>query len=495
MNYNETKEEIKSYLLARIPIIIVNSLEKERVVRIIEDINKEANSNIYIHSMSKGMYDLNSKSMVSEEKSLMGILNYIASDLKNKSNVTYLLTDVNEINIESVTSKYLCDVTSLAEEKSSSIIIVTEQSVWPNLRRLGMSIDLALPNEEEILALLHSYLDKYKDRINLSWTEDNFKEASTILLGLSESEIKNVMSVLVAKGDINEEDLVELNFAKSNLFANMDGLEKIEAGDVVYGGLANLKAWLNSKKKLFDVNKKADLQKRGIKMPRGLLVVGVPGCGKSLTAKAISKLWNLPLYLLDFATVQSMYVGQSEEQLKTALKTAEHVSPCILWIDEIEKGLSGSKSSSGVTSRMIGQFLFWLQESEKEVFVLATANDIDSLPAELLRKGRFDEIFFVDLPNENERREILSLYFAKYLQIKIDDNGLARLVALTDGFASSDIEATIRDLSYNILADDVQLTAQIIEDFFRNATSISKINPIKINAIRTWGETHAKKAS
>ena len=495
MNYNEAKEKLQNYLMARIPLIILNTLEKNRVVKMVSEIHESFATNIYIHSMSKGMYDINSKELITNEKNLMSVLSFIAEDLKNKRNVTYVLCDINDISDDCVTSEFLCDVVASAEERSCSIVIITEQSVWPNLRRLGMNIDLDLPNESEILDLLHNYIDKYKNEIDISWDEDKYKEASTILLGLSEAEIKNVISVLLAKRSITDEDLVNLNFAKSNLFANMDGLEQVQVNDIVCGGLQNLKRWLSSKKQLFDVSKKEDLKKRGIKPPRGILVVGVPGCGKSLTAKAISKSWNLPLYLLDFATVQGKYVGQSEEQLRQALKTAEHVSPCILWIDEIEKGLAGVNDSSGVTSRMIGQFLYWLQESDKEVFVVATANEVNSLPAELLRKGRFDEIFFVDLPNENERKEIIQLYFAKYLQIKADEEFINKLVELTNGFASSDIEATIRNISYDVIADQLSLSKELIEGYFNKASSISKTNPERIETIKKWGKDRAISAS
>ena len=495
MNYNEAKEKLQNYLMARIPLIILNTLEKNRVVKMVSEIHESFATNIYIHSMSKGMYDINSKELITNEKNLMSVLSFIAEDLKNKRNVTYVLCDINDISDDCVTSEFLCDVVASAEERSCSIVIITEQSVWPNLRRLGMNIDLDLPNESEILDLLHNYIDKYKNEIDISWDEDKYKEASTILLGLSEAEIKNVISVLLAKRSITDEDLVNLNFAKSNLFANMDGLEQVQVNDIVCGGLQNLKRWLSSKKQLFDVSKKENLKKRGIKPPRGILVVGVPGCGKSLTAKAISKSWNLPLYLLDFATVQGKYVGQSEEQLRQALKTAEHVSPCILWIDEIEKGLAGVNDSSGVTSRMIGQFLYWLQESDKEVFVVATANEVNSLPAELLRKGRFDEIFFVDLPNENERKEIIQLYFAKYLQIKADEEFINKLVELTNGFASSDIEATIRNISYDVIADQLSLSKELIEGYFNKASSISKTNPERIETIKKWGKDRAISAS
>ena len=495
MKFDDAKEKLKKYLIARIPLIIFNTVEKERLLKMIKNINSEGQSSIYIHSMSSGMIDLNTGNKVSDEKTLMGILTYIANDLQDKKNATYLLNDVSGVNEDSILTRFLCDVVQTAEKKSSTIILVSDQSIWPNLRRLGMEIELAFPNEDEIYTLLHTYIDNYRSSITLEWDDNNYKEASTILLGLSESEIKNIISILIAQGKITKDDLVDLKFAKSELVSNMDGLEKIETDNITVGGLKTLQSWLASKKRLFDPSNKENLEKKGLKPPRGILVVGVPGCGKSLTAKAISKQWNMPLYLLDFASVQSKYVGESEEQLKSALKTAEHVSPCILWIDEIEKELSGTDDSSGVTNRMIGQFLFWLQECKKEVFVIATANDVSKLPSELLRKGRFDEIFFVDLPNDNERKEIITLYFAKYLNIKVDDAFLAELVTITSGFASSDIEASIRDISYVVLSDGIQITKEYLLNYFKGCTSISKTNPEKVRSIQEWGKARAKNAS
>ena len=495
MNYEKAKLTLKNYLLARIPFISINTIEKNRVVNMLREIHNESESSIYIHSMSKGMYDIKTNEMISNEKTLIGILTFISNEIKNKKNVTYLLSDVEDLNGDNLVSKYLYDLVNTCEEKSCSIVIISDKEIWTNLKRMGMNIDLDFPNENEILALLHKYLDKYKSQISIEWDDSNFKEASTVLLGLSESEIKNVVSVLIAKKEITKDDLVDLKFAKSNLFSNMNGLEKIEVDTLVYGGLENLKKWLDSKKKLFNVSNKEKLSKRNIRQPRGILIVGVPGCGKSLTAKAVSKTWNLPLYLLDFATVQGMYVGQSEQQFKNALKMAEHVSPCILWIDEIEKGLAGISDSSGVTNRLVGQFLFWLQECKKEVFVIATANDVNKLPAELLRKGRFDEMFFVDLPNKKERKEIINLYLTTYLGITIDDQLLSELVNNSEGFSSSDIEATVRDISYNIVADGITLTKQYLSDYFKNTTSITKVNPEKIEKIRTWGINRTINAS
>lgn len=216
--------------------------------------------------------------------------------------------------------------------------------------------------------------------------------------------------------------------------------------------------------------------------------------------KSISANWQLPLYRLDFATVQGSYVGQSEQQLKDALTTAENVSPCILWIDEIEKGLSGAGSSNdgGVSTRMVGQFLFWLQECRKQIFVVATANDVSMLPSELLRRGRFDEIFFVDLPTMEERLEILSLYFSKYLHTDLAavPAFAERLVQMSEGFTGADLESTVRELAYRMLAaGQEELRDDEIISTFENVVPLSKTSPEKIEAIRDWGRERAVPAS
>lgn len=204
------------------------------------------------------------------------------------------------------------------------------------------------------------------------------------------------------------------------------------------------------------------------------------------------------MYRLDFATVQGSYVGQSEQQLKDALTTAENVSPCILWIDEIEKGLSGAGASNdgGVSTRMVGQFLFWLQECKKQVFVVATANDVSMLPSELLRRGRFDELFFVDLPTADERRDILSLYMRKYLKLDFIGPFADKIVELTDGFTGADLESTVRDLAYRSIANsNFVLSEENMMIAFNNVVPLSQTSPEKIEAIRNWGKERAVPAS
>lgn len=495
MNYEEAKKYLKRYLKARIPVITINTAEKNRIIRLIKEIQEELNIEFNYYSMSDGIINLKTNHIINEEKTLMSTLDYIANETKIKENINYILSDISDINISNTASRYLVDVITKAEATSGVIIIISCEPIWSNIEKLGIGLKLAYPNEIELEETIVKTILPYKKQIAVEWDENDYKNAATYLQGLSEMEAKNVISSLIVKGNITKDDLKELKFTKQKLFNEIAGLEAIPIEeDFEIAGLDNLKEWLYEKKILLDPTKKEELLQRGIIPPKGILLTGVPGCGKSLCAKATSNIFNIPLYRLDLATVQGQYVGQSERQLKSALDTAEYVSPCVLWIDEIEKGLNDNNSS--VTSKMIGQFLFWLQENKKPVFVIASANSVEDLPAELIRKGRFDEIFFVDLPNDYERKELIKLYAKKYLKVEINDVFLDKLKEITKGFASSDIEAVIRNIAYKLIANkDIRLTEQLLLEELSKVVSISKANPEKIEKIRAWGKERAVSAS
>ena len=496
MNYLKTKKTLTRFINARIPLIVINSIEKTRTIDLLKEISKENNLNIKIHSMSKGFSDLMTGEVFSNEKLFISSLDYISNELSTSENKIYILSDTEELDVESITSRYLTDLTTLAEKKSSVIIAITPNPIWTNLQRQGMIIDFDLPDQNEINHIILEMLKPYNGQITIEWNKEDAKDASNTLLGLSSTEIKNVLSTLIAKGSITKNDLVELKYAKDSLFSDINGLEKINVDQqLAFGGLNVLKNWLDEKGKLLNLTKKEELAKRGIKPPKGILLLGVPGCGKSLAAKAISLKWQRPLYRLDFSTIQGKYVGQSEQQLKEALETAEHVSPCILWIDEIEKGLAGTHDSSGVTQRLIGQFLFWSQESKKDVFVLATANDIKLLPAELLRKGRFDELFFIDLPNPEERKEIITIYLQKYFGVNATEATLNKLITITENYSSSDIESVLRDLAYSVIANNKKINTNDVINAYNKSLSVYKTNKEKIDALRDWAKDRTKKAS
>jgi len=277
-------------------------------------------------------------------------------------------------------------------------------------------------------------------------------------------------------------------------FINTD----IKIADV--GGLENLKNWLRKRNNSWSESAK----KYCLPAPKGVLITGVPGCGKSLTAKAMSAAWQLPLLKLDFGKIFSGIVGSSEENMRKAIKTAEAVAPSILWVDEIEKSLSGlnSNGDSGTSSRIFGTFLTWMQEKTAPVFVIATANNISSLPAELLRKGRFDEIFFVDLPTQRERQEIFKLHLSKRLKdkdvaskLEVNDDLYKQLAQMTEGFVGAEIEQVVITALYEAFFNNRPLEFSDLTNTIKNVVPLSVTQKEQILSLRQWANIRAVAAT
>ncbi len=499
-NVAKSKELLRRYSIARIPFIAIDTIERARTLELLKEVAEEITCDFYVHTLSKGVYDLISERVLSDDKSVYGAIDFMSEQMKRKQNLTLILTEVPDLSSDNGDSKQLLDLVTLANESGGEVIVLTSNPIWNQLQRLGMVIKIDLPSEEEMYTIIKDFIDEYRNEIPIEWDDGDIREAASMLTGVTRIEAENVIAALIANRCIKKSDMDEIRYAKDRLFSDISGLEKIDVDENVkdVGGLEGLRKWLDEKKELLTPEKRAALRSKGLQPPRGILLVGVPGCGKSLSAKSISANWKLPLYRLDFATVQGSYVGQSEQQLKDALTTAENVSPCILWIDEIEKGLSGAGGSGdgGVSTRMVGQFLFWMQECKKQVFVVATANDVSMLPSELLRRGRFDELFFVDLPTSEERRDILSLYMRKYLQVEFAGPFSDKIVQVTEGFTGADLESTIRDLAYRVIANNsFTLTEENMLTAFNNVVPLSQTSPEKIEAIREWGKERAVPAS
>ena len=497
----KSKGLLTRYSLARIPFIAINTIEPSRTLDMLKEISEELQLPFNVHTLTKGVYDLSSGKNVNDDKSVYGAIDYMTDQMQKKQYQTIVLTEVPDLSNENSDSKQVLALVNLANETGGVVIVFTNTPIWNQLQRQGMTVKIDLPNEEEMYSIIQEYIDDYRNDIQIEWDNSDIREAAAALNGVTRIEAENVIAALIANKCIRKSDLDEIRFAKDRLFSDISGLEKIVVDDSVkdVGGLEGLRKWLDEKKELLTPEKKDMLREKGLQPPRGILLVGVPGCGKSLSAKSISANWKLPLYRLDFATVQGSYVGQSEQQLKDALTTAENVSPCILWIDEIEKGLSGATGGAndgGVSTRMVGQFLFWMQECKKQVFVVATANDVSMLPSELLRRGRFDELFFVDLPTADERKEILALYFKKYLSLEFEGEFADNIIQISDGFTGADLESTVRDLAYRAIANNnFILNEENIMNAFNNVVPLSQTSPEKIEAIRDWGKERAVPAS
>lgn len=491
----EFKQTLLRMFRARIPFISIHSIERARVLEVIQQLAEEINIPIFVHSLSHGTMDIKTKKYVNEDRSVAGGLDFAVQNIAQRQNLTFVFTEISDIAEDNLVSRHLYDCIVQAIERGGSICIITTGGIWTQLQRLGMTITLDPPNEEEMLEIVKECVLPYKGSIPIDWEESDFKMAAAILANMTKIEAENVLATQMAKASLTKEDIKELSSAKDKLFSNISGLEKvkIDTSTPSVAGLSGLQKWLDNQKQLLT----ADLKPRKLRPPRGVLLVGVPGCGKSLSAKFIAATWNLPLYRLDFASIQGMYVGQSENRLKDALASADNAAPCVLWIDEIEKGLSaGSNDSSGVTTRMIGQFLFWLQESPAKVFVVATSNDVTKLPPELLRRGRFDELFFVDLPGEDERKDIINLYIKRNLLKPPSSEAFIKLVAQTEGFAGADLESAVREVAVQavIHGDDI-INDGLYERCFNNIVPLSKTAPERIEAIRLWGRERAVHAS
>ncbi|WP_029545860.1 AAA family ATPase [Selenomonas sp. AB3002] len=497
----KSRELLKKYSLARIPLITINTIEHGRTLDILKETAIELQLPFYVHTSSKGVYDIVTEKIVNEDKSFYGAIDYMTEQMQRRQYLTIVLTETPDLSSENNESKQILALVNLANESGGVVIIMTNNTVWNQLQRQGLIVKIGLPDEEEMYSIIKEYIDDYRNEITIEWDNSDIREAASALAGVSKIEAENVIAVLIANKCIKKSDMDEIRFAKNRLFSDISGLEKIDVDRSVenVGGLEGLRRWLEEKKELLKPEKRDMLRAKGLQPPRGILLVGVPGCGKSLSAKSIAANWHLPLYRLDFATVQGSYVGQSEQQLKDALTTAENVSPCILWIDEIEKGLSGATGGAGdggVSTRMVGQFLFWMQECKKQVFVVATANDVSMLPSELLRRGRFDELFFVDLPTADERKDILSLYMKKYLNVDFSGDLADKIIQLTDGFTGADLESTVRDLAYRTIANpNFIMTPEQLITAFNNVVPLSQTSPEKIESIREWGKERAVPAS
>jgi ATPase family associated with various cellular activities (AAA) len=494
------KTEFKTSLLrmfrARIPFISIKSIERARVLEVVQQLAEEINIPIYVHSLSHGTMDIKTRKSINDDRSIAGGLDFAVQNISQRQNLTFVFTEVSDIEDDNLVSRHLYDCVIQAIDRGGSICLITTKSIWPQLQRLGMTITLDAPNEEEMLEVVKDCVTPYIGAIPVEWGDNEFRMAATILANMTKIEAENVLATQMAKGSLTKDDIRELSNAKDKLFSDISGLEKVKIDPAMLSvaGLSGLQHWLDNQKQLLT----ADLKARKMRPPRGVLLVGVPGCGKSLSAKFIAANWNLPLYRLDFAAIQGQYLGQSENRLKEALASADNAAPCILWIDEIEKGLAGATGSNdgGTSTRMVGQFLFWLQESTAKVFVVSTANDVGRLPPELLRRGRFDELFFVDLPGEEERRDIINLYVKRNQLSAPSATALAGLVALSDGFAGSDLEGAVRDVAIQaVIHGDEVVDDALFNKCFRNIVPLSKTAPEKIEAIRMWGRERAVPAS
>lgn len=493
-NYTITEETIYNYIYARTPLIIIDSPERERVERMLRCISEKMHGDIAYYTDASNVTMLKASGTMSVDE---GPLAFANSYFRKHKGQTFAIGDIKRIHDDNLFSRELLNTLYVAQETGNTLILITADEVWSRIAQFGMRVTLDYPDMQERISLVERFISEYSGRYTIEWNESDISIAATLLRGFSEIQISNILSTeLIGKNGLYRDNLYELTAQKSGLYSAVSSVQMIEVKrNMEVAGLEGLKSWLDDKKKLFFASEEM-LNARDLQTPKGILLTGVPGCGKSYSAKMIAREWELPLFRFDIGSIYDKWVGSSEQRMKDALQFIDNVSPCVIWIDEIEKALSISDTGNDTGKRVLGQFLFWLQESQSRVFLVATANDISKLPFELFRKGRFSEVFFIDLPNRDERRAAIRQYADRSLQYELNEADMETLVNESQGFSYSDIEYAIKEVAQKALLEgqDVINTALIAETF-RGIVPISRSNPEMIEAIRAWGYERAVAAS
>lgn len=512
----EFKKTISNLLKARFSCLYIPSWEEDRLLTIIGDVVRDSSliktkREIFTWKITTGLVNIEHDTL----KALPGTkdpLKALEFMEKYKEPAVFLMFDLHSYFGSGSSSpnfqviRKIRDVSSVLKMSINpkNIIFVSPSLDIPlDLQKDISIVEFDLPSFEELMNLLEDMIAVNKEggRINIDLNEEEKERIAKAAVGLTIQEAENAFARAMVEGgnfDINKLDLILEE--KSQIIKKTEILEVIQSDldmkDV--GGLGNIKNWLEKRNKSWMDSAKL----YGISSPNGLLITGVPGCGKSLIVKAISSIWQLPLLRLDIGKVFSGIVGSSEENMRKALKIAEATSPSILWIDEIEKGFNDSDNDSGTSSRVFGTFLTWMQEKTKPVFVAATANNISSLPPEFLRKGRFDEIFFVDIPTSKERMDIFKIHLQKRLlnpevtgEFKITENVLRELSDMTEGYVGAEIEQVVISALFEAFSESRSISFDDLEKAIKGTVPLSVTQAEQIRFLRDWANLRAVAAT
>lgn len=458
------------------PIIYINDYDFVRIDEIIVEI--VGNSKVFEWNPATGTTNFKTK-----ESQGLGENDTLEQFLRDKYTVDVnlkekflVLKDIQDF-IEEPAIKSLLQL--IAQRKlydrdyNTTVIIVSSILKVPQeLEKYVSYLEIPFPEDDEINQLIDEHVevncyDNFKD-------EDR-KKLMPSLKGMTSFEIDRMLDMAMSSnGSLSAEDTEMILQQKKAMVKKSGLLELIDTPEKMdgIGGMKALKEYLKNKSKVISDLPKA--MEFGVSIPKGVFIVGMPGCGKSLCAKASAALFNSPLLKLDMGSMMGKYVGESEGNLRKAIKIAEAAAPCVLWIDEIEKAFSGVGGNNDIMTRMFGYFLSWMQEKQTSVYVIATANNADNLPPELKRKGRFDEIFCVNLPDKEERKDIFKIHLKKKKK-SLDDASLNSICQITDGFNGADIESVVNEAVEECFLSGVrELSKNVLEDIARQTISISK---------------------
>ena len=491
------KEELNILVRAQYPLIYLITPEEERAEQAIEKIAKDNTEyrRVFVWTVTRGMVEYG-QSRSSTQHNTVSPEAAIEWTIRQKESGIYIFKDLHPFIEGPVITRWLRDAIASFKGSDKAIILMSPVQTLPiELEKEVAVLDYPLPNMSELDRVLSARLAKSRTKRLDTETREKLLKAA---LGLTKDEAEKVYrKAQVKAGQLTESEVEIVLSEKKQLIRRNGILEYIEEDETIdsVGGLEELKRWLKQRSNAFTER----ARQYGLPQPKGMLILGVPGCGKSLIAKTTSRLWSLPLLRLDMGRVyDGSTVGRSEANLRSALKTAESISPVILFIDELDKAFAGGggsgDSDGGTSSRIFGSFLTWMQEKKSPVFVMATANRVERLPGEFLRKGRFDEIFFVDLPNTAERQAIFEIHLGKR-RSQINRFDLEQLTKVSDGFSGAEIEQAIIAAMYDAFAQDREFTQLDIIAAIKATLPLSRTMTEQVTALRDWAGQRARPAS
>ncbi len=491
------KEELNILIQAQYPLIYLVTSEEERAEQSIFKVSQEIKPQrrVYVWTVTHGIVEYGQPrnttqhNTVSPEAAIGWIIN-------QKEPSIFILKDLHPFIDAPATNRSLRDAIASFKGMQKNIILMSPvQQVPIELEKEVVVLDFQLPDMAELNKVLTAHQEQNRGRRLTTEAREKLLRAA---LGLTKDEAEKVYrKAQVTTGQLTENEVNIVLSEKKQLIRRNGILEYLEEDETIdaVGGLEELKTWLTQRSNAFTER----AREYGLPQPKGMLILGVPGCGKSLIAKTTSRLWGLPILRLDMGRVyDGSMVGRSEANLRNALKTAESISPTILFIDELDKSFAGSggsgDSDGGTSNRIFGSFLTWMQEKKSPVFVMATANRVERLPGEFLRKGRFDEIFFVDLPTPEERQDIFGIHLTKRRE-DIARFDLGQLAKMSDGFSGAEIEQAVVAAMYEAFAQDREFTQLDIIAALKSTLPLSRTMQEQVTALRDWARQRARPAA
>ncbi len=361
-NLAEVKREIINYVYARTPLVIVNTNERERVERILNEVVNDAQIGFMYYTDAKQVRHIGTKGEnIDTDDDPLG---FFLGQIKKQRGLNIVLGDVRRISEDNAYSRELMNILYMAKENNAVVILITADSIWTRISSFGMVVTLDVPDTIERISQINKFIKTYSGRFKVEWDNDDILHVAAILRSFTEIQIENILSSeIIGNKGLLKTRINDISAQKQKIYPKVGAVQYIAPYKLYnVSGMDNLKTWLNEKKKIFFMPEES-LKEYDLKAPKGILLVGVPGCGKSLTAKLVAQEWHLLLFRFDIGSVFDKWVGESEKKMREALQFIENVSPCVLWIDEIEKVLATSDAGNETGKRVLGEFLFWVQES------------------------------------------------------------------------------------------------------------------------------------